>query len=83
MSLVNKGRIAKDRILAFLHTEALKSPIAARLVATILERISLTVAIGDKAKCIEILRDIHQKYPHIKVVISVNEPREWVEVEAV
>lgn len=80
LSQVNKSRVAKDRILAFLHTEGLKNPVAARLVASILGRTSLTIAIGDKAKCIEILRDIHQKYPHVKVVISVSDPEERVVV---
>ena len=71
LSQVNKGRTAKDRVLNFLKNEAMKLPEAAELVARILDRLSLTVAIGDKASSIEIMRDIHQKYPHIQMPISL------------
>lgn len=71
LSRVNKGRTAKDRVLNFLRNEAMKLPEAAEIVAKILDRLSLTVAIGDKASSIEIMRDIHQKYPHIEMPISL------------
>ncbi len=71
LSAVNKSRVAKDRILAFLHAEAMKDANTARLVNHIIDRMSATIAIGDKAKCIEILRDIQVKYPHIKTPLTV------------
>ncbi len=71
LSQVNKGRTAKNRVLNFLKKEAMKLPEAAEVVARILERLSLTVAIGDKSTAIEMMRDIHEKYPHIEVPISL------------
>jgi hypothetical protein len=77
LSNVNKGRVAKDRVLLFLHKEALKSFEAAEVVARIVDRISATFAKGDKAACIEIMRDIQQKYPVIDLPISINEFPEY------
>ncbi len=71
LSQVNRGRVAKNRVLRFLRQEAMKLPEAAEIVARILERLSMTIAIEDKAKSIEMMRDIHEKYPHIQVPISL------------
>ena len=71
---VNKGRKAKDRILQFLRAEALKAEAAAQVAARILTRQSLTLAIGDKAACIAILRDIRTQYPQIETPLAVKEP---------
>ncbi len=71
LSQVNKGRIAKNRVLSFLKKEAMKMPEAAEMVTKLLDRLSLTIAIGDKSTAIEMMRDIHQKYPHIPVPISL------------
>ncbi|GBC61796.1 WGR domain-containing protein [Desulfonema ishimotonii] len=74
LSQVNRGRAAKDRIFRFLKTEALRNEAVARMTSEILERQSPTLAIGDKAACIEILRDIREKYPHLTTRIIVREP---------
>lgn len=71
LSQVNKGRIAKQRIFAFLEREALNSPSAAKIVAEILTRQSATVAIGDKAKSLEIMLKLHRQYPDISLPIQV------------
>ncbi len=68
---VNKGRVAKQRVFNFLEQEAEKSEAAARVVADILTRQSVTIAIGDKAKAIEIMLKIHNSYPEISLPISV------------
>lgn len=68
---VNRGRVAKDRILKFLEKEAQNSELAAQIVAEILTRQSLTMAIGDKATAIQILLKIYQQYPHIPVPLQV------------
>ncbi|MDE5076762.1 MAG: WGR domain-containing protein [Trichodesmium sp. St2_bin6] len=68
---VNKGRVAKQRVFTFLEQEAEKSEAAARTVAEILTRQSLTIAIGDKAKAIEIMLKIHNSYPEVSLPISV------------
>lgn len=73
LSQVNKVRVAKDRIFDFLHAEALKTSEAAHLVADIVSRISATCAIGDKATCIEIMRDIQARYPHVETIAKLVE----------
>jgi len=71
LSRVNRGRIAKQRIFAFLDTEAQKSPEAAQIVAEILTRQSLTMAISDKATAIQTMLKIRQTYPQISLPIQV------------
>ncbi len=71
LSLVNKGRTAKNRVLHFLRNEAMNSEEAAQLVARIMTRLSMTVAVGDKSEAIELMRDIHEKYPHIQMPIML------------
>jgi predicted DNA-binding WGR domain protein len=70
LSGVNRGRIAKARIFAFLHREALKSEAAAQCVAQILTRQSLTIAIGNKAAAIEAMVAIQQNYPTVSLPIQ-------------
>lgn len=71
LSCVNKGRVAKQRIFAFLDSEAQKSEAAARIVAEILTRQSVTMAIGDKATAIHIMLKIHKTYPQLSLPIQV------------
>ncbi len=73
LSQVNKGRVAKDRILHFLRTEAMKDEDTAQIAVRILTRQSLTLAIGDKATCIETLRDIQKIYPAIETPIAIKD----------
>lgn len=68
---VNRGRVAKQRVFAFLEKEAQKSEQAAQIVAEILTRQSLTMAIGDKATAIQTMLKIHQSYPQIPLPIQV------------
>lgn len=68
---VNRGRVAKQRILAFLDREAQKSEQAAQIVAEILTRQSITVAIGDKAAAIQIMLKVHKTYPHISLPLQL------------
>jgi predicted DNA-binding WGR domain protein len=74
LSRVNKARVAKNRVLAFLTAEAQKSEEAARIVAEILTRQSATLAISDKAATIEAMLKIKSAYPHIALPIQVNQP---------
>ncbi|HJT74688.1 MAG TPA: hypothetical protein VJ720_11730, partial [Chitinophaga sp.] len=62
LSRVNKARVAKERIFSFLEKEALQSAEAAAYIGAIIADISATVSIGDKARCITIMRNIHQRY---------------------
>lgn len=71
LSQVNKARVAKDRIFKFLCAEALRAEASAQVAARIFTRQSVTMAIGDKAACIEFLRDIRRQYPQIATPLTV------------
>ncbi|RBL87995.1 HEAT repeat domain-containing protein [Chitinophaga flava] len=62
LSRVNKARVAKERIFNLLEKEALKSADAATYVGEIIAHISATVSIADKARCIQIMRNIQQQF---------------------
>ncbi len=62
LTSVNKGRIAKNRIYNFLLQEGRKTPDLASAVSCILSDVSATAAIGDKAKCIDILLQLKALY---------------------
>jgi predicted DNA-binding WGR domain protein len=68
---VNRARVAKQRIFAFLNSEAIKSEVAAKLVVEVLTRQSASIAIGEKGRALETLLKIHQLYPQLSVPISV------------
>jgi len=71
LSRVNKARVAKRRVIAFLTDEAQKSEVAARIVTEIFARQSVTMAIGDKASAIEAMLKIHTAFPHIPLPIQL------------
>ena len=73
LSGVNKGRVAKKRILRFLEGEAAKSEGAARIVAEVLTRQSATMAIADKASAIQIMLRVKRLYPGIEMPIRIQE----------
>jgi hypothetical protein len=62
LSRVNKARVAKERIFNLLEKEALKSAEAAAYIGEIIAHISATVSVADKARCIQIMRDIQQQF---------------------
>lgn len=65
LTRVHKARIAKQRVFQFLQNEGRKTEEAAIFVTEILDEISATVAIQDKASCIEILTDLKTLYPQL------------------
>lgn len=71
LSRVNKARVAKDRVLAFLEKEALESEAAANVVAEIVTRQSATCAIGDRARMVQIMVKIQATYPEIALPLEV------------
>lgn len=75
LSQVNRGRVVKNRVLAFLRHRAHESEHDAALVARLYTRQVLTVAIHDKAQYIEGLRAIKQRYPALPVTLTVRPPR--------
>lgn len=70
LSGVNKSRVAKKRIFEFLKNEGMKREGTAKIVAEVLERQSATMAIGDKAKCIQIMRDLQKHFEDLKVPLE-------------
>ena len=71
LSLVNRSRQAKNRSLQFLETEALKTEDSAKIAADILARHSATVAIGERARMIEMMLKIQRKYPNVSLPIKI------------
>ncbi|MBS1796597.1 MAG: WGR domain-containing protein [Acidobacteria bacterium] len=71
LSLVNRARAAKKRVLRFLEREGLKSPEAARVAAGILARQSATIAVGDRAKIIETMLAIRRRFPEIELPLKI------------
>jgi hypothetical protein len=63
LSQVNRSRVAKQRILAFLHQQALHSEAAAAIAVPVFSSHSLSASIEYRAACIQALRDIRQRYP--------------------
>ncbi len=72
LTRVNKSRIAKNRIYNFLLQEGRKTEAAAKLVSHILSDVSATAAIGDKAKCIDILLQLKALYD-VAIPVKVKE----------
>ncbi|CAM4110337.1 MULTISPECIES: WGR domain-containing protein [Flavobacterium] len=65
LTRVHKGRIAKQRVYQFLQEEGKKSETAALFVSNIIDDISATVSIQDKANCIAILTDLKRLYSNL------------------
>ena len=74
LTRVNKGAVARDRAFRFLEQQATRSEEHAVVVAEILGRHSATIAIGDKARALAILLDIHEAWPSIELPIRVLAP---------
>jgi hypothetical protein len=70
LSQINRGRVVKQRVFAFLRTQALQSEVAAQMVLRLYQRLLPSMAIGDKAQYIETLRVIAQHYPHLPPVLQ-------------
>lgn len=77
LSRVNRGRVAKARVFAFLKAEAEASPDAALLVATLMTRQSLTMAVGDRAASIESMVAVARRYADTPLPISIKQPPLW------
>ena len=73
LSLVNRSRVAKDRVLTFMESEALKNETSAKLAAKILARHSATIAVGDKSKMIESMLKIRREFPNIELPIKIKQ----------
>ena len=65
MLQVAKGRVAKDRMSAFLKAEALRDPERARRIAPLLSDLTLSGLERDRAGAVLALRDIERTHPGI------------------
>lgn len=70
LSAVNQGRIAKERVLDFLLSEAQKDNTIAQQVADIFEHQSVTVAIRDKSRFIQGMLQLQQQYPDLSLPLK-------------
>jgi len=53
-----------------MHQEGLKDEAAAQTVARVIARQSASMAITDKARCIEIMRDLQNAFPKITLPVT-------------
>ncbi|NVB81317.1 MAG: hypothetical protein HOV81_23170 [Kofleriaceae bacterium] len=75
LSQVNRGRVAKERVIALLRREAAKSAEAAAVLAPLLDRQSATMAVTQKHPLIATMVDVHHLYPDVPLPISVIPPK--------
>lgn len=71
LSQVNRGRVAKDRTLAFLAQQATASPQVLEMVAALLTRLSLTVVQKDKAPLIKTMLQLQRQFPHLNLPLEI------------
>ncbi len=71
LSQVNRSGVAKAKIFRFLRKEALKHEPVAQLIIDIISRQSATMAVADKAACIEIMRDLSKIYPNLRMPLVI------------
>jgi hypothetical protein len=71
LSQVNRGRVVRNRVQAFLGEQALRSEEIGAFVAQLFARQVVTMAIGDKARYISSLRAIQQRYPQLPAVMTI------------
>ncbi|HWU90519.1 MAG TPA: hypothetical protein VN253_24810, partial [Kofleriaceae bacterium] len=74
LSQVNRGRVAKQRVISLLRREAARSAEAAALLVPILDRQSATIAITQKHPLIAALVDVHVTHPDVAVPITITPP---------
>jgi HEAT repeat protein len=79
LTQINKGRTAKTRTMEFLRKESLKNEQVALLTSQLLNQVSGSISIQDKAKCIAILLELRQKYPHLPVLVTVKAIPDYVQ----
>ena len=69
-----KGGTTKKRIFDFMESEALNNKEIAGHAIEILNEVALTVAIRDKARCIQVLHRIRRTYPELASVLEIEAP---------
>jgi hypothetical protein len=75
LSQVNRGRVAKERVMAMLRREAARSADHAALLAPLLDRQSATAAITQKHPIIATMVDVKHQFPEVPLPIKVTAPK--------
>ncbi len=71
LSQVNRGKVAKLRVIEFLRAEAQRINEAATLLAPVLDRQSATMAVTQRAPLIATMVDVHDRYPDVALPIAI------------
>jgi len=71
LTAINKGRICKERIIAFLQKELIRDKKVAEMTLDLFTDLSLTIAKGDKAKSIMMLLEIKKRYPEFSMPLTI------------
>ncbi|MCE0556641.1 hypothetical protein [Motilimonas sp. E26] len=71
LTRVNRGRLAKDRVMAFLQQQAQCSTAVLNMVATLFTRLSLTQVQKDKAVLLKAMLQLRKIDPNLALPISV------------
>lgn len=74
LSRPNRGRIAKQRVLAFLELEGGKNAESARVVLSVLHRVSASMAIELRAAAVGAMVAIHRAQPGVPVPFTIKAP---------
>ncbi len=75
LSRVNQGRIAKQRVLAFLQAEGAKDLASANVVVPLLFRIAATISIEYRASAIEAMMAIRRARPEVQIPLQIRPVR--------
>jgi len=70
LSQVNRGAVAKARVLDFLAREVERSAESAAVIAPLLARQSATIAVGDKARLIAAMVEVAERHPEVELPIA-------------
>ncbi|MBA2538604.1 MAG: hypothetical protein H0V17_03135 [Deltaproteobacteria bacterium] len=73
LTLVNRGRVAKQRVVALLRHEATRSLEHARVIAPILARQSATIAITQKHPLIATMIDVRTAFPEVELPLAISD----------
>ena len=71
LSQVNRGRVAKDRTLAFLSEQAAASPQVLEMVGALLSQLSLTVVQKDKGPLIKALLQLRKNHAQLNLPLEI------------
>jgi hypothetical protein len=72
---VNRGGVAKQRVLLFLRHEAVRNEDFARLLGPLLDRQSATQAVTHKAPLIATMVAVHTQHPAVPLPTVIVPPK--------